>query len=522
MSKRMRTILITLVAVLVLGGGLTAVLLLTDEPDADSSDASDASNPTISLVDKTKDKDGKTIEKPVTKVEVSTPSENFTLTDSQEGILSVQAYADLPINTDQVNTLTSALASISANRKLDNPQAPAAYGFDKPQATVTVTYADKSTYAFELGDMSGVSDEAYFRESGGSDVYLVNQTFAETVLQKSTAYIGVSLITAPEVKDDDENGEPVMRDVELSGSVRGNEKLVVRQTNSDDSDTVSLYTYLVEKPYYRGANDENARAAFDNAYSLTADEAYAAYPTDKQKSDCGFDKPYSVAKMNLAVKTTEQKETTGTTAPGTTTTDTSEENAQTKYYNVEAHTVTVGKKADDGRYYVMVDDLNVIYLVSAGSIPWVDVTYNSVASTMLFLEDITGIQSIAVTEKSNTTTFSLTHDPEAENSDDMLTVTVGGKQTDTANFRQFYQVLMGVKRIADADKQPSGTPDMVIRILPLDSRDKTVEAKLYKTSGSRYTCVMQDGDTYAVEAGSVETVSKQMANYLNGKEVKVY
>ena len=180
------------------------------------------------------------------------------------------------------------------------------------------------------------------------------------------------------------------------------------------------------------------------------------------------------------------------------------------------------KKSDDGQYYVMVDDLNVIYLVAADSIPWVEVTYNDVASTMLFLEDITGVQSIVVTENGKTTTFSLTHDAEAEDNDDMLTVKVDGKQTDTANFRQLYQVLMGVTRIGTADKTPTGTPDMIIRINPLDSRDKTVEAKLYKTSGSRYTCVMLDGDVYAVAAGSVETVSKQMANYLNGKDVLVY
>lgn len=518
MSKRVRTIIIALAAVLVLGGGLAAVLLLTDAP-ADS-DADSSESTTLTLVDKSKDKKGKEIEKPVTRVEVTTASESFVLADNKDGALAVEAYADLPINSDQVSTLTDALATISANRKLDSPREAKEYGLDKPQATVTVTYADKSTYAFELGDMSGVSDEAYFRPTGTTDVYLVEKSFANTVLQKSTAYIGISLISAPAVKDDDENGSVVMRDVVLTGSVRGNQPLTVRLTNSDDSDTVSLYTYLVETPYYRGANDENAKAAFDSAYSLTAETAYIAYPTKKQKSECGFDKPYSVAKMHTAVKTVETTSTTGTTSPGTTTSATDEQ--KTKYYNVESHTVTVGKKSDDGQYYVMVDDLNVIYLVAADSIPWVEVTYNDVASTMLLLEDITGVQSIVVTENGKTTTFSLTHDAEAEDNDDMLTVKVDGKQTDTANFRQLYQVLMGVTRIGTADKTPTGTPDMIIRINPLDSRDKTVEAKLYKTSGSRYTCVMLDGDVYAVAAGSVETVSKQMANYLNGKDVLVY
>lgn len=520
MSKRVRTMIIALVAVVALGGGLAAVLLLTDPKDSES-DSSDSSTPAISLLDKSKDKDGKTLEKPVTKVEVQTGDETFTISGNKDGALSVQTYQNLPIHTDNVNSLTGALASISATRKLDSPQAPSEYGFDKPLGKVTATYADGSTYSFEIGMKSEVSDEAYFRVSGSDDIYLVAETFADTVLGKSTKYIGTTLISAPAVKDDDEEGEPVLRDIELSGSVREGEPLSVRRVNSNDSETYSLYTYVTEKPFFRGTGDETASAAFDTAYSLIADEAAIAHPTEKQKKDCGFDKPYSVAKMNLAVETTEPKNgTTTTTAAGTT--GTGEEETVTKYYNVEGHTVTVGKKADGEQYYVMVNDLDVIYLVSASSIPWLDVTYNDVVTTMLFLQDITGIQSIAVTENGKETRFDMTHDEEAEDSDDALTVKVGGKQLSTAQFRQFYQVLMGVKRIDKADKTPSGDPDMIIRIHPINSQDQTIIAKLYKTSGSRYTCLMQDGDRYQVAAGTVEAVSKQMANYLAGKEVLVY
>ena len=92
MSKR--TIIIALAAVLVLGGGLAAVLLLTDAP-ADS-DADSSESTTLTLVDKSKDKKGKEIEKPVTRVEVTTASESFVLADNKDGALAVEAYADLP------------------------------------------------------------------------------------------------------------------------------------------------------------------------------------------------------------------------------------------------------------------------------------------------------------------------------------------------------------------------------------------------------------------------------------------
>lgn len=520
MSKRVRTIIIALVAVVALGGSLAALLLLTD-PKNDDTDSSDSSTPAISLLDKSKDKDGKTLEKPVTKVEVVTGGETFVIADNKDGALAVTAYQDLPIHSTNVDVLTSALTSISATRKLDNPQAASEYGFDKPLGKVTATYADGSTYTFEIGMKSEVSDEAYFRAAGSDDIYMVSETFVDTVLSKSTAYIGTNLISAPDIKDDDAEGEAVMRDIQLSGTVREGEPLSVRRVNSSDSDTFSLYTYVTEKPFFRGTGDEAASAAFDTAIALSADEAAFAHPTDKQKKECGFDKPYSVAKMNLAVETSESKTgTTTTTAAGSA--GTGEEEKITKYYNVQEHTVTVGKKADGEQYYVMVDDLDVIYLVSASSIPWLDVTYNDVVTTMLFLQDITGIQSIVITENGKETRFNMTHDAEAEDSDDALTVKVGGKQLSTEQFRQFYQVLMGVKRIGKSEKVPSGNPDMVIKINPISSQDQAIEAKLYKTSGSRYTCIMQDGDRYEVAAGTVEAVSKQMANYLAGKAVLVY
>lgn len=515
MSKRVRTILIALAAVLVLAGGLTAVLLLTEDPaTTDPSSAGEVSNTAaVTLVDKTVDSSGKTVEQPVTRVAITLETETFEIAPDADGVLSVTDYADLPVYGEMVTELTNTVASITANRQLKEALAPSEYGFDEPMAAVTVTYADGSTYAFELGMMSEVADEAYFREAGSEDIYMVSSTFADVVTAPSLAYIGIDLITPPAVKSDDTNGQTVMRDIALSGRLHEGQELTVRRTNSEDSDTMKLYTYWVEKPFRRGANDENAAAAFDTAYTLSAEAALYPRPTAAQKKECGLDDPYVVAEMNLAVLTTETPETSS---------DTEVAEEITKYYGVQKHTVTVGNKTDDGLYYVMVDDLDIIYLVAASSMPWVEVTYNDVASTMLFLQDITAIQSIIITDNGQTNVFEMTHDPEADNANDMLTVTLGGVQKDTANFRYLYQVLMGVKRIDDAKERPTGMPDMIIQLNPIDDRDDAITANLYKTSGSRYTCVMSDGDLYAVSAGSVEAVSKQLGNYLNNKDVLVY
>ncbi|MGI6264325.1 MAG: DUF4340 domain-containing protein [Acutalibacteraceae bacterium] len=502
MSKRVRTIVIALIAVAVLGGALAAVLLLTEKPAVD--DPTPEEDTSVTLSDTAA---------AVTKVEIALTGESFTIASQEDGVLGVTQYADLPVNADAVDALTGALQKLTANRKLDNPQADADYGLDKPAATLTATFADGATLALELGDTTHASEETYLRVKGKPEIYMVDETLSDTLTLPSAGYIGVSLMTAPEVEKDDENGQPVMRSITLTGGVRGDKPLTVRRTNTADSDTMRLYTYWVEQPFSRGANDTAATEAFSAAYSLTAGSAAFAHPTEQQKKDCGLDHPSTVAKIVTAV---ESKDVSNLGE------NDSVDNAPTRYYGVQNHTVTVGDGLEGDLYYVMVDDLDVIYLVSGGAIPWKDMGYNDIASTMLFLQDITGIGAITVVDQGNETRFILTHDPEAGNANDMLTVTVDGEQKDTYYFRQLYQVMMGIKRIGDADPPSTGQADMTIRIESTDTRDTVVEARLIRTSGSRYTCVMQDGDVYAVSAGSVEALQKQMAQYLAGKEVLVY
>ncbi len=532
MSKRILNIIIAALAVVALTATLVFIDVLfpseegvggekeeqstsstTGSADNEGSDSgSSGEETTVLIVDKTKDANGKTVKNPIKQIEIALKEESFALVPDKDGILSVKAYADLPVASSVVEALVSNLALIEANRELESPAADADYGLDKP-ITFTVSYADGDLITYELGSKSPVSEEYYFRVQGMTKVYLVSSYFAGVVSLPSTAYVGTDLITAPTVEKDDANGAAVMRDITLSGRLHGDKTLTVRRTNSSDSDTMRLYNYWVEKPYRRGANDEVASAAFGSAYSLTAEGAEYVRPSAKQKTDCGFDKPYVVAKITTAVESSE--------ADPNAAADATEEAAITKYYGVQEYTVTVGNQNEDGLYYVMVDELDVIYLVSEESMPWVETTYNKVVSTMLFLQDITGMGTITVTAEGKTSEFKLTHDVDADDLDDMLTVMLDGKQKSTSQFRNLYQLLMSVSRAGDAKKMPEGEPSVVIELKPLDTQEDVIRAELYRASGSLYTCKHSDGDVYAVSAGSVEKLVKQLGNYLNNKPVNI-
>lgn len=119
---------------------------------------------------------------------------------------------------------------------------------------------------------------------------------------------------------------------------------------------------------------------------------------------------------------------------------------ETKYYNVSAHTVKLGNKDENGNYYCTVDDVQVIYLVSSGAVPWAELQYDDVADPMLFVTDIQNVDSITITNQGTETTFKLEHFPDETEADDKMKVTLDGKQMDTKNFRRLYQLMMSISR----------------------------------------------------------------------------
>ncbi len=513
MSKRTRTLILSCVAVLVLGAVL-ALLLLLPSGEEGSSSLEESSDSTITVLNKTKDADDKTVENPVKAVTIELQGETYSLALDEEGVLVVDQYKELLSHPTNSSSLSSALAGILATSEIGTVDNPADYGLDKPIAKVKATYHDGSSYSFQIGAETPLKDGYYFQAEDGK-VYVVESSMADTINQPSTAYIGTTLISAPTVRDDDENGRAVLRDMSLSGTVRADKPFAFQAVTVAEQDKYPYYSYRITSPYAVGADvtkSENV-AVYT---SLTATKAVVAFPTKEDLATYGLDNPYSVAKLHTAVSSLESSlsESSSSVAEG--------EDDKTVYYNVSEHTIIVGKADEDGNYYIMVDDHPVIYLTTAASLsPWLDMQYDDLADSQLFLANITDIQSISVTVNGKKTVFELTHHPDEEDSDKNLEVKVGDKTYDTDSFRDLYQVLMSLNRYSAADKKPSGTPQAVITLTRNGEKEPFTTAEFYTYSPSLYTCLKQSGEYYQVKATDIDRLIRQMENYLAGKEVSL-
>lgn len=501
MNKRIRTLVIAGVAVVVLVGALLVLLdpfgwFGTASNDGEESSTTATTTTTIPLIEKTEE-DSVT---PVSSVEITTPEEQFVIRPDADGTFAVEGYADLPVYTTRVDTLLSAVADIYATRKItDAPANAADFGLEEPLAAVTVTYTDGSTYAFEIGNEEPNQSGYYFREAGQSAIYLVSTTFAETMTRPSLEYIGLTLITEPAVQEDDETGEAQLMKMELSGSVRPQPILLRYAEAADSSEFTSMSQYVITAPYLRAA-DSDIREWSTALNTLSATGVAAAHPTAEQLQEFGLSDPYSVAVMTFAVYA--ETEDTVTT------------------YNEQTLMLRLGGKDEDGSYYAMLDGVDVVYLVSPSAVPWAEMTYDDLVSSLLFTKNIQQVSAISVTADGVTTRFELAHHEDAESTDESLTVTANGTTYPTADFRSLYQVLMQVERFAGADgATAAGDPSVVIRIDPTADGGSAIEAKFYSQTANRYLCVREDGDTYLVSASDVENAVQQLQNYLSGQTV---
>ena len=502
-KRRLRNLILTIAGVAVLAGAAVLLphVLAPVEDEADEPETPDTS---VVLIDKSRGEDGKELDTPVKRAHVTSLLGDYTLALTDDGVLKLENAADLGVNTTSVQTLVDAVASVTAENTIaTGVTALADYGLDNPTVTVEVTYADDTTARMELASLA-VGSRYYLRLDGGDTVYLVSADLPNAVLQKAEAFVGLGMIAAPSVDADDANGKAVLKEITLTGTVRNNETMTVRRKLMSDSGAFAHSSYLLTEPYLA---DTNATVATDvfGVTEVYATEVEKLYPTAAQLEEYGLSTPYSTAKLVLAAYTSTSD------ADGNLLTE--------NYYNETTHLLRLGKKTEDGEYYAMVDFLDVVFTVSADSVPWAELTYHDFANQYLFLRDLDSLSSITCTLDGATHTFSFQHFPDEKDLDKKLIVTVDGKEYPTDDFRELYKVLMTLYRTGSAPAEPSGDPLLTVRVTSTDESYADREVAIYPYSGSVYIARAETGDTYKVTASRVDDAMQQIRNYLNGDKV---
>ena len=497
MSKRLKNLLIAGSVLLVLVAAVVVLLLLPPAEEPKDNTDNDKDESVVLL-----EKDEKIT---VSSIDVTYDGEDFRLYADKDGQWLIDGYEDLPVDATAVENVVEYMLKFEVDKQVvESTDSPADFGLEKPAATYTATYSDDSTHMWYIGDKEPGGDGYYLQQQEDEAIYLIGTYKGGLLLSDVRNYVDTILVTTPSINEDDENGASTIVKAELSGRVR-DQAITLHSITTDTADEFPYFGYYISKPYRVGVSTaSDLETTIGELRTVDALAAEVLHPTDKQIEKYGLDDPYSRLTIDLAIETYEEDE---------------DGNRTYSTYNPQSYDVRFSEKQKDGYYYAIRSDVDAIYQVSADAVPWIAYEYDDIASDVLFMRDITTIDTIVFELNGETYDVDLTHIEDAAEGEANMTVQVNGKTADVMQLRRLYQVMMDIPR-SGAAESVSGDAFFTIELIDLDG--KTVErAKFYKRSASTYACEQLNGEVYAVASSSVENLIEQFERYLDGKVVTV-
>ena len=489
-------ILVTILTTVLLIAGIVLLIIFDpfSKPDANPNDDAVVEDTTITLMDKSKKN---TIV--VQRVDVENASGKYSiLYNKDEDLFFIDGYDDVLLSPDMSNQLQEYTAKLIAIDQVDSDNNLKDFGLDKPTATATITFTDKSTTTIQVGNVTPDESGYYVTTDAAEGIYIFESDAALLFTYSKTAFVDITLVSAPTVKKDDANGKALLKKVSYSGK-NYPVPLVLRRSYQSDSEEMTLFSYIITEPYKRGTSDAVGNQ-LGTITGLYAEQALVLHPTATEKKAMGFDDPLIVMDITMAV------ETSGT-----------EDEDEIRYYNETTTRITVGSM-DDEYYIVMAEGIDVIFLVEKSYLSALaERTYENSVNPLLFAKNITDVGRISISIDDKTYDFHLKHF-DTEDNDTSLKVTMDGKTYPTEDFRELYSILMTLERYGNSDQEPSGDTIMSVKMYHNDG-SLYMGADYYSLDGSLCFVKTTEGEVFTTRWHYITHFMEQVQNYVNGETV---
>lgn len=198
-------------------------------------------------------------------------------------VYTMQDHDSLELSKTLTDTMCSQLKSMTAIETVDKSGKKfKEYGLDKPEATVSVTFSDDSSYTISLGKESPEGQGVYAKLSDSDNVYLVDKTtvtcFYFEKLQMFDKMLGSDMEEATKL--------------EITGSGYA-DKISVKK--NDTSCYVGLY--IMESAGLKTCDDSNTGSLMTSVKNFSATWIAAIEVTDEDIKKYGLDKPFQKTRL---------------------------------------------------------------------------------------------------------------------------------------------------------------------------------------------------------------------------------
>jgi hypothetical protein len=334
----------------------------------------------------------------------------------------------ITLNDSSVNDLVSTFSSLSAQRVVEeNPTDPAQYGLKPPRATGEATLQDGTVKTLYLGDKTPTGDSYYLQAKGDAKVYSVWTYIGERFLWKIADLRDKTI--SPAINADEVTYLNVR---ERTGVVI---EVLVKTEAEQASIQLGMGKYMMTRPYsYPIGLDPNKSDSFIKGPSGVQ---IADFVDDAPKSlaSYGLDKPWGELLVRDASNTLDLQFGSG--------------------------------QGTDKAYFKIAGRPNV-YTVYKTSLAFMDSKPFDLIDKFAFIPNIVDVDRIEISAGGTTHVLAVSRtvkkaEKQGEQDQTIETYTMDGKISDETNFKNFYQVLIGITVDGEVSMIKSGAPDVTVR-----------------------------------------------------------
>ena len=475
MKKKVKGMVASIVAVIILVGMLIVLLNLPSDAEEDSSSQATSSDVSVIINEKESDE--------VEQVEVSNETGDYTIRTVDNGEYGIVGISNLtPLDT-KITALLEDASNLTAQSLIEeNPANLSQYGLEKPKATVTIGYFDDKSVQLKVGDDTPTGSGVYVQVVGTKSVYIFESSRVDSFLIGQYDYIDPTIVPAKETSDDASSATEInAKKITLEGTAH-KQPLVLELNEGEDQ---VITQYYMTSPKQHDADADMTAHINDSIYGLTADSVAAVNPTDEELETYGLKEPY--VKM-------------------------------TAVFDDETITLSASEPKD-GSVYVMNGKDPIVYQIAEDSVPWVSVTYEDAVSSLVITPNIAGVKALTLQTEDKTYTFDIAHVTE----DDSTTNTVSyeGEELDMDNFSTLYTNVIMSRHQEFTDEKPQADEKPALTVtFTYDDAGKTDDVIEYYKASERMVYIVLNGDCESMEYTSyIDKLVKDCEKVIKGQEI---
>lgn len=279
--------------------------------------------------------------------------DSFTLSKSNDE-WQIDSLDQIPLNESYCDALWRAAQSMTASSVFSPKEPLKNYGLEVPGAIITVQFEDQTT-TLEVGNQDPTQTGYYCTIDGGNSIALVPTSSAAVLLRTQKDYASLTLMPYSGKTIDDE------------GNWVGGGATQCTLARSDLAEPITAVAdenckmQIVSPQGW--SMDENTQTQLENAaFSLTAQELYAAHPGDEMLEQCGLQSPQ--ASISYDIDGTTYQLLVGNQASSKQYSHTEPDDEH------DSSTDTVSTS-----YYVKMQSAPAIYTIDSSELPWLTMQF---------------------------------------------------------------------------------------------------------------------------------------------------